>query len=125
MGTRRPRLLGSAYGGVDRFGRTPRDFAYDRGGWSRTAVHLLRRKKVRNIGIAPKAQGAWLVEGGTKRRLMRAHAGVERCIGTLNTSKYGFNRPAARTEEMMVACGHRAMIASNLNLLLRMKMLDS
>ncbi|MCB9652650.1 MAG: hypothetical protein H6729_00770 [Deltaproteobacteria bacterium] len=56
---------------------------------------------------------------------MRARAGVEQCIGTLKTSKYGFNRPAARSEEMMVACGHRAMMGSNLSRLLRMKMLDS
>ena len=30
-----------------------------------------------------------------------------------------FTRPAARSEEMMVACGHRAMLGYNLNKLLR------
>ena len=79
----------------------------------------LRDAGVKEIAIAPKNGGSWLVEGKTREKLIRLRAGIERGIGTLKMPKYGFNRPAARSERMMVACGHRAMMGMNLSRMLR------
>jgi len=38
---------------------------------------------------------------------------------TLKTRRYGFNRPRARSAEMMGACGQLAVLAFNINKLVR------
>ena len=44
---------------------------------------------------------------------------MEAGIGTIKGSRYGFNRPAARSEAMMGACGQRALPGFNTNKLVR------
>jgi hypothetical protein len=52
-------------------------------------------------------------------RLVRERAQVEAGIGTIKSSKYGFNHPAARSEAMMGACGQRAVLGFNTSKLVR------
>ncbi len=101
------------------FGKAPRAYAYDRGGYSTRNVERLGKIGVRDIGLAPRGRTAWEVEVKVKERLIRERALVEGTIGTIKGNKYGFNRPAARSAAMMGACGQRAVLGLNLTKLLR------
>lgn len=101
------------------FGSVPISFAYDRGGWSEANNAYLDEVGVRRNAIAPKGGAKWNIDGKEKKRLIKQRARIEGDIGSIKTQRYGFNRPAARSETMMVACGHRAMLGYNLNKLLR------
>ena len=101
------------------FGQVPRSFGYDRGGYSRANIAKLRAKGIRNIAIAPTGRSKWLVAGRIKKRLMSERAQVEGCIGAIKSPRYGFNRPAARSVEMMGVCGQRAVLGFNLSKLIR------
>ena len=54
-----------------------------------------------------------------KERLVNERAQVEGSIGAIKSRRYGFNRPAARSIDMMGACGQRAALGLNLNKLVR------
>jgi hypothetical protein len=54
-----------------------------------------------------------------KDKLVSERAQVEGGIGTIKCNKYGFNRPAARSVEMMGVCGQRSVLGFNLNKLAR------
>lgn len=97
------------------FGKVPRAYAYDRGGWSRANVEQLRQMGVRDIGVAPQGKAAWAVHGTTKRRLVAERTLIEGGIGTIKREKYGFNRPAARSVDAMAMCGQRSVLGFNLN----------
>jgi hypothetical protein len=101
------------------FGKAPRGYAYDRGGYSTQNVERLGKLGVRNIGLAPRGRAPWEVQGKVRDRLIRERALVEGSIGTIKCSKYGFNRPAARSAAMMGLCGQRAVLGLNLTKLLR------
>jgi hypothetical protein len=101
------------------FGKAPRAYAYDRGGYSKENVERLGKLGVRDIGLAPRGRTPWEVEGKVKDRLVRERAMVEGSIGTIKCSKYGFNRPAARSTVMMGLCGQRAVLGLNLTKLYR------
>jgi hypothetical protein len=101
------------------FGKAPHAFAYDRGGYSKTNLAKLAAKGVRQIGLAPRGQAEWQVKGRWRSRLISERAQVEGGIGTLKSSRYGFNRPAARSVEMMGTCGQRSVLGFNLNKLIR------
>jgi hypothetical protein len=104
---------------IARFGKPPRAYAYDRGGWSHANVKELQRLGVRDIGLAPRGRGQWKVSGKTKERLVSERAQVEGGIGTIKCAKYGFNKPAAKSAATMGACGQRAVLGFNLNKLIR------
>lgn len=101
------------------FGKAPRAYAYDRGGWSAENVKTLREKGVKQVGLAPRGRTPWAVRGKVKAQLVKERARVEAGIGTIKSPRYGFNRPAARSREMMGACGQRAVLGANLNKLVR------
>jgi hypothetical protein len=101
------------------FGKAPRAYAYDRGGYSTENVKRLRKLGIRDIGLAPRGRTPWEVEGKVKDRLIRERAMVEGSIGTIKCPKYGFNRPAARSTAMMGLCGQRAVLGLNLTKLFR------
>jgi len=101
------------------FGKAPRSYAYDRGGWSEKNVERLRKLGVRDVGLTPRGRAEWQVEGKVKDRLIRERAQVEGSIGTIKGQKYGFNRPAARSAAMMGVCGQRAVLGLNLTKLAR------
>jgi len=101
------------------FGKAPRSYAYDRGGYSEKNVERLRELGVRDVGLAPRGRTRWQVEGKIKDRLIRERALVEGSIGTIKCPKYGFNKPAARSAAMMGVCGQRAVLGLNLTKLAR------
>jgi hypothetical protein len=104
---------------IARFGKPPRAYAYDRGGWSDGNVKELKRIGVKDVGLAPRGRAHWRVSGKRKEQLVSERAQVEGGIGTIKCGKYGFNRPAARSAASMGACGQRAVLGFNLNKLLR------
>lgn len=101
------------------FDKTPRAYAYDRGGWSKENVAELKRLGVKEVGLAPQGQARWAVNGKKKAALVRERAQVEAGIGAIKSSRYGFNRPAARSARMVAACGQQAVLGFNLNKLVR------
>jgi class 3 adenylate cyclase len=101
------------------FGKAPRSYAYDRGGYSMKNVERLREIGVRDVGLAPQGRAGWRVGGKTKERLVAERALVEGSIGTIKGLKYRFNRPPARSAAMMGACGQRAVLGLNLTKLVR------
>jgi IS5 family transposase len=101
------------------FGKPPKEYGYDRGGWSEDNVAELKRKGVKEVGLAPRGAAKWPVSGATKKRLTSERAQIEGGIGTIKHKKYGFDRPAARSTQMMGACGQLAVLGFNLNKLMR------
>lgn len=101
------------------FGRPPVAYAYDRGGHNAANVATLKSKGVKEVGLAPKGRTQWAVSAKVREKLVRERAQVEAGIGTIKCSKYGFNRPAARSAAMMGACGQRAVLGFNLTKLIR------
>ncbi|HTP49436.1 MAG TPA: transposase [Anaeromyxobacteraceae bacterium] len=101
------------------FGKAPRAYAYDRGGHSLENVAELKRKGVQEVGLAPRGRVAWAVSEEMREELVRERALIEGGIGTLKTRRYGFNRPRARSADMMGAYGQLAVLGFNLNKLVR------
>jgi hypothetical protein len=104
---------------IAKFGKAPRAYAYDRGGWSEANVKELKELGVKHVGLAPRGRAPWRVAGKMKKRLVSERAQVEGGIGTIKCGKYGFNKPAARSATTMGACGQRAVLGFNLNKLIR------
>ena len=101
------------------FGKAPTSYAYDRGGWSTDNIEAITKRGVRDVGLAPRGKAAWKVSGKVKDKLVSERAQVEGGIGTIKHSKYGFNRPAARSARMMGTCGQLAVLGFNLNKMAR------
>jgi hypothetical protein len=101
------------------FGKPPDEYGYDRGGWSDENLSELQKKGVKKVGLAPRGSAGWAVNEATRKRLARERAQIEGCIGTAKHSKYGFDRPPARSAEMMGTCGQLAVLGFNLNKLAR------
>lgn len=112
-----------AVGAVDQhialFGKAPKSYAYDRGGWSADNVKKLKAKGVKEVGLAPRGKAKWAVGAKSKEKLVNERAQVEGSIGTVKSARYGFNRPQARSAEMMGVCGQRAVLGLNLTKLIR------
>jgi hypothetical protein len=101
------------------FGKPPKAYAYDRGGWSQPNVAELKKLGVAEVGLAPRGRANWEVHGKVKDKLVSERAQVEAGIGTIKCGKYGFTRPAAKSESAMGMCGQRAVLGFNLNKLVR------
>ena len=101
------------------FGKPPRSYAYDRGGYSRENVKKLQEKGVEEVGLAPRGKAKWAVGKKAKDKLVNERAQVEGSIGAAKSGRYGFNRPAARSANMMGVCGQRAVLGLNLNKLIK------
>lgn len=101
------------------FGKPPRAYAYDRGGWSQANVAELKNLGVAEVGLAPRGQAKWEVRGKVRDKLVSERAQVEAGIGTIKCGKYGFTRPAAKSVNTMGMCGQRAVLGFNLNKLVR------
>ena len=104
---------------IKRFGKAPISYAYDRGGWSQGNAQEIKELGVKNVGLAPRGRASWKIKGRIKDMLVRERAQVEGGIGSLKARKYGFNKPNARSLDMMGVCGQRAVIGFNLTKLLR------
>jgi hypothetical protein len=101
------------------FGKAPRAFAYDRGGYSTKNLRKLKALGVRQVALAPRGRTPWPVGQDARKRLVRERAQIEAGIATIKAARYGFNYPAARSEAMMGACGQRAVLGFNLTKLVR------
>jgi hypothetical protein len=100
------------------FGKPPKAYAYDRGGWSQPNVDALNELGVCHVGLAPRGKATWQVRGKMKDKLVSERAQVEGGIGVLKSQKYGFNRPAAKSAAAMGVCGQRSVLGFNLNKLM-------
>jgi len=101
------------------FGSPPLAYAYDRGGYSKQNVLELKKKGVRQVGLAPRGRDEWSVKGRVKEQRVKERAQIEAGIGTIKSARYGFNRPVVRSVEMLGVCGQRAVLGFNLNKLIR------
>jgi hypothetical protein len=103
------------------YGQAPESFAYDRGAYCTNVIEGLKAKGVHHLAVAPRGKGDWLVSGETRSNLMSERAQTEGVIGAIKRLCYGFNKPRARTVEMMGTYGQLAVTAFNLNKLIREK----
>jgi len=104
---------------VAMFGKAPRAYAYDRGGYSEKNVAALKKLGVKEVGLAPRGRAAWAVSEPVKRKLIKERALVEAGIGAVKSSRYNFHRPRAHSAGMMGMCGQLAVLGFNLNKLVR------
>lgn len=100
------------------FGKPPKAYAYDRGGWSEPNVAALKKLGVSHVGLAPRGKAKWHVHGKVKDKLVSERSQVEGGIGAIKSRKYGFNRPAAKSAAAMGVCGQRSVLGFNLNKLM-------
>lgn len=101
------------------FGKAPRAYAYDRGGYSAKNLKALKKLGVKEVGLAPRGRADWAVSEAVKEKLVSERAQVEGGIGAVKSSRYNFHRPRARSVRMMSACGQLAVLGFNLNKLVR------
>jgi hypothetical protein len=101
------------------FGKPPKSYAYDRGGFSYANVEKLRARGVQHVGLAPVGKAKWAVSDRVRKSLVRERVLVEGSIGAVKSSRYGFHRPAAKSARMMGTCGYLAILGFNLNKLAR------
>jgi len=94
------------------FGDVPKDFGYDRGGWSDRHLKKIEKIGVENIGVAPKGKASWLVTKSKQKEIFSERAQVEGKIGTLKM--YGFNNPRSKTTKGMKRIGQMNIIRFNL-----------
>jgi hypothetical protein len=98
---------------------TPQMVLYERGTSLAVAAPGLKRAGVRKVGIPPRGQGTWLVGTKDQRRGKSERGQTEGNIGRLKCTKYGFSRRQERSQATQDAAGQRALVAVNLNTLLR------
>jgi transposase, IS5 family len=101
------------------FGRAPRDYAYDRGGFGVEALKRLQERGVRNVAVAPVGKHPWVVSERVRRRMVKERAAIEAGIGSVKCGRYGFNKPNARSAKMMGIAGHLGVLGFNLTKLAR------
>lgn len=103
---------------IELFGKAPQAYAYDHAGSGEKNAAALKALGVTHIGLAPRGQLKWQVSGAIKDTLISERAQIEGGIGSIKSSKYGFNRPAAKSVQAMGVCGQRAVLGFNLNKLI-------
>jgi len=103
---------------VDHFertvGETPRIAVYDRGGDGRKNHRTLKAKGITNCIFRKGRKSQPGIGRNTALKARRERALSEATIATLKTSRYGFNRPRARSSEGCVLKGHSAIFGANL-----------
>jgi hypothetical protein len=98
---------------------TPTLLVYDRGGYVTATLKALAHEGVKEIGIQPKGQGAWLVAAAVRETVRSERGKTEGIIGTLKTDIYGFNKPKERLWQTLEMTGPRSILSFNLNKLMR------
>lgn len=94
------------------FGVAPRDFAFDRAGWSAEHKKEIRKLGVKNMAIAPKGQAKWEVGPRVKDRMVRERAQIEGKIGTMK--RRGLNKSESRINSRVQLSALRAGLSLNL-----------
>lgn len=96
-------------------GSLPLLVVYDRGGDGPVNHATLARRKIRHNGIFRKGKVSQPGLGrNTMLKARRERASSEASIATIKHSRYGFNRPRARTSDGCVLKGHAAILGANL-----------
>ena len=105
----------------DIFGQTatPEMVVYDRGGSDGTTEKKLQEEGVDKIGIQPKGKKEWLVVEADQKAVMSHRGKTEGVIGSLKAKRYDFNKGRQRSNESLMAAGHRSILGLNLNNLIR------
>lgn len=101
------------------FGSAPRQYGYDRGGWSAKNVASIKKLGVKDVGLAPLGRAKSPVNESTSKKLSRERALIEGGIGAVKSSRYNFHRPRARSARMMGVSGQLAVLGFNLNKMAR------
>ena len=101
------------------FGKAPTTFGFDRGGSSASNIKKAKKLGVINVGIAPTGKTPWVVSETLRKSIVRERALVEGGIGTIKSSRYGFNKPNAKSTAAMARCGQRAILGFNMRKLTR------
>jgi hypothetical protein len=99
------------------FGKPPKDFGYDRGGWSEDHIQEIIDLGVKNVAVAPKGKAQWKVSDRCRKKMVRERAQVEGNIGCLK--RVGFNRPYSKNTQSTIRAGHRAALRLNLTKFVR------
>lgn len=99
------------------FGQSPKEYGFDRGGWSEPHMEQMENLGVKRIGVAPKGKEPWKVSKSCEDRIKRERAQVEGKIGTMK--HYGFNKPEEKTTPGMQRAARRAELRFNLGKYLR------
>ena len=102
---------------IDLFGSAPKEFGYDRGGWSEKHLQKIADLGVKKIAVAPKGKSPWRVGEKLRKKMVNERAQVEGKIGTLKS--IGFNKPHVKSTAGMVRAAHRAEIRFNIAKLMR------
>jgi hypothetical protein len=98
---------------------TPQMSVYDRGASLAAVAPTLQAAGVKKVGIPPRGQGAWMV-GEKDQQVVKSERGkTEGSLGRLKSRKYGFSHRQERSLETQTAAGQRAIVATNLNTLMR------
>ncbi len=98
---------------------TPQLLVYDRGASLAAVAPVLKKAGVKQVGIPPRGQGAWLVGKQGQKKVKSERGKTEGSIGRLKSTKYGFSHRPERSLETQDAAGQRAIVSANLNTLLR------
>ena len=104
---------------VAMFGKAPRSYAYDRGGWSAKNVLAIEKLGVKEVGLAPQGRCKPAVSEAVGKRLAKERALIEAGIGAVKSSRYNFHRPRAHSPRMMGVAGQLAVLGFNLNKMAR------
>jgi hypothetical protein len=84
------------------FGKAPRSYAYDRGDYSQENIERLRELGVRDVGLAPRGQAKWQVEGRSgidssrTERWSRVPSAPSSASSTAQSSRSPFGREDGR-----------------------------
>jgi hypothetical protein len=98
---------------------TPELVVYDRAGDATTTRNRLAHEGVKHIGIQPKGQRPWQVAEEVRQQVRSERGKTEGIIGTLQSNKYGFNKPKERLWQTLEMAGLRSIVSFNLNKLMR------
>ena len=94
------------------FGAPPKDFGFDRAGWSAEHMKEIKNLGVKNLAIAPKGQAEWKVSQRVKNRMIVERAQIEGKIGTMK--RRGLNKSEARLSSRVRLSALRAGLSLNL-----------
>ncbi len=99
---------------IELFGKAPKTYGFDRGGYSKANIKRAKKLGVKNVGIAPTGKAKWSVSEKMSEAIRRERAQVEGVIGSVKSKKYGFNKPNVKSTVAMEMSGHRSCLGFNL-----------
>jgi len=99
---------------IQLFGKAPKTFGFDRGGYSKANIQRAKKFGIKNVGIAPTGRTKWSVSERMSEVIRRERAQVEGVIGNIKSKKYGFNKPNVKSTMAMETSGQRSFLGFNM-----------